>query len=113
MKSEDGLSGSQHIINELSRNKSSDTQIDQLNRWLNDKPTNRDLYDSMFEQLQINIAIGEAIVFSIGDDRSAKIKSVNEMLRRLRGQTRSLAALAKRGFEKGLDGAFAGDPDEE
>jgi hypothetical protein len=101
--------GSELIVEEFANNVAVPSiVVDNLKRWLDGPPTNRDLYDALYEQIEVNIRIGDALVLFLSGNREKQGDSIQTLLKRLQTQASNLGQLAKRGALKGFSGAESG-----
>lgn len=103
MSDERKKTGSEILIDQFEKNNLPPVGLESLEKWLDDTPSNRDFYDAMYEQAEVNVKISQAIVDAFGTDRDKQGASIQSLLEKLRSQTNSMGEVAKRGVMARID----------
>lgn len=104
--------GSQILADEYASRNLPAVGVEALNTWLEAPATNRDLYDALYEQAEVNVRIAQAVVDAFGDDREKQAIAIQDLLGKLRQQTASISGLATQGVLQVITGKLAGLEDE-
>lgn len=92
----DKRTGTERILDGLRESDTDQSLIEHVVAQFISPASNGDLIDLFYEQLGVNIKIGNALTQSLGDNTEAKFEAVNSALDAFRTQSQSFAKLTKR-----------------